>query len=612
MPSDPNKLYRFWQELKRRRVIYVIVVYATAAFAILEAVDIIFPRLSFPDWTISFVLILLVIGFPIAIIFSWIFDVTPEGIEKTKPSKKIPNEERSRTTHSWRIATYVSVVIIVGLLIVNIFGGKNKAKIDESLEKSIAILPFHNFSGNPNQDVMCDGLTDEIINHLYRIESFDKVVSLTSVLKYKGANKDIPEIADELKVNYILEGTAKKIGDQLRVSAQLIEPANDKHIWQKDYDRPYEEVITIPADIALQIANHLKTFLTNSEEQNIQKVPTSNLDAFTLLKQAQLLGSDPTSFIMDDRVIELALKAIELDPDFANANASMGFITLMKANYGGKEEMQSAGWEALPYLEKALEIDPDNWLAHFTLGTLNDWFKWDYVNAEREYLKALELMPNNSSIRGGYGGQFLVKMSRLEDARKHTLHLLSASEDPLFFTYQFSEIRRLIIAGARNEALTSINTLLELWKKQAYVWAGDAFLWLEEYDSALYYLEAGKLAGEPEMSIPRFQAYLALAYRKTNHHTQARKIINQLIARSDTTSAMSPAFFLGCYYSGIEELDSAFYWLEKAVDNRSPEIPWLKTNPILSNLKDDDRYWDLYVRTGHKAYDDYMDRKNSF
>jgi TolB-like protein len=490
------------------------------------------------------------------------------------------------------------VIVIVALFLFNIIGGGKKT---EELEKSIAVLPFHNYSGDPGQEYMSDGLTDEIINHLYKIASFDKVVSLNSVLTYKGTNKRLPEIADELKVNYILEGTYKKIGEQVRVTAQLIEPKNDKHLWQNEYDKPYQEIIAIQSDIALQIADHVKAFLTSSEIQNIQKIPTSSQEAYELLQQALYSSSAITSFstLWSQQNVDLILKAIELDPDYADAYAVKGNLILGSANYGGGHEMQSAGWDAMQYFEKALEIDPDNGYAHFGLGQLNDWFIWDYIKAEKEFLKGMELLPNYSSIPSQFG-EFLMKMNRLEDAGSCFNGLES------YFQIQYREIRRKILAGNHGEAHASIREFLELWKEEGYIWAGEAFIWLGNYDSALFYLTSVKPSDDPEILIPRFQACLALAYHKKNHYSESRNIINQLIAGSDTTSAMSPEFFTGWYYSGIGKADSAFLWLEKAYKNRSPEMPWLKVDPILQGLKNDDRYRDLYERTGHKAYDEYM------
>jgi len=601
MPEQAKNPFRLWEELKRRKVIRVIPVYAAAAFVLLELVDIITEPFGLPAWTLKLAVVILSLGFVIAVILSWIFDITPQGVKKTgsvRKGKEQPEETPSKAL-GWKIATSISIVIIIGLLIVNIAGNRKPVEIDTSLGKSIAVLPFENFSADPDQEWMCDGLTDEIINHLYKIESFDKVVSLNTVLAYKNTDTKTPDIAWELKVNYVLEGTYKKIGDQLRVTAQLIEAKNDKHLWQNEYDRAYEEIIAIQADIALQIADHLKAFLTSSEKQNIQKVPTTSQEAFDLLQQAQFL-SFGSSFTPDVRALDLVLKAIELDPEYADAYAGAGYYTLATANYGGGEEMQSTGWDALHYFEKALEIDPDNAMAHIGMGTLYEWFIWDYIKAESEFLKAIELQPNNFFYYSQYG-EFLVKRNRLEDAR---LYYVTSEYS---FHNHLREIRRKIYSGKNNEAYHSLQEFLKLNEEEGYIWAGEAFIWLEEYDSALFYLEAGKQVEDPEISIPRFQAYLALVYHKTGRHEQAQTIVKQLIAGSDTTSAMSPAYFTGWYYSSIGEVDSAFYWLEKACRNRSPEMPWLKVDPLFNNLKDDDRYWDLYERTGHKAYDEYLE-----
>jgi tetratricopeptide (TPR) repeat protein len=414
------------------------------------------------------------------------------------------------------------------------------------------------------------------------------------VLTYKGTDKQLPQIAEELKVNYILEGTYKKMGDKVRVTAQLIEPKNDKHIWLNTYDRPYEEIITIQSDIALQIADHLKVFLTSSEKQNIQKIPTTNQEAYELLQQVWYLLITYGSNALDQG-LDLCLQAIELDPDYADAYAWAGTGILLKGSYAGGSEIQSVVWEAQEYFEKALELDQNNGRAHIGLALINEWIRWDYIRAEKEYLKAIELLPNNLENVFGYI-EFLVKMNKLEDA--------------LFFQekikYEGHTIQIQILSGNIKEARNSIKTFLESSIGQGNRWVGEYYIWLEEYDSAKLYLESAMQSKEPEILIPRFQAYLALAYHKTNHYQEARTIINQLIEMSDTTSAGSPDFFTGWYYSGIGEVDSAFYWLEKAYKNRSPEMPWLKVDPVFKNIKNDNRYRDLYERTGHKAYDEYM------
>jgi len=469
------------------------------------------------------------------------------------------------------------------------------------LKKSIAVLPFKNMSGDPGQEYLCDGLTDEIINHLFKIESFDKVVSLSSVLTYKGTNKRLPEIADELKVNYILEGTYKNAGDQIRISAQLIDARNDKHIWTNDYDQTVEEIFVIQADIAIQIARNLQAFLTSSETQNIQRIPTSNQEAYQLAQKAALAFEQAEWTKAEDYINQ----AIELDPNFADAYAGLGFLKLYVGARGNQTEIQSAVWEAKPYLEKALEIDPNVGLGHFGMALLNEWVQWDYIKAEKEYLKAMEIEPNNTGYIGSYV-EFLLKMNQLEDALIYMNQLYEkdiTTSNYRIWSYILDNM------GRKKEAQEKINEGLELNGKPFIKVAGQTYLWLEEYDSALIYLDSAVNINDREISYPWFQSCLALANYKMDNFQKAQEIVDQIIDKSKRTSTGSPARFAAWYYSGIGEVDSAFYYLEIAYEKRSVEMSWLKVSPIFDDLRNDDRYWDLYERTGHKAYDEYLEEK---
>lgn len=595
MPSNPNKLSQFWQELKRRRVVHVIIVYATAAFVIIDLVGNVYETLNLPDWTPALILIILAIGFPIALIFSWIFDVTSEGIEKTKSAKEVSPDERTSTPNSWKIATYVCIVIIGGFLALNIFGKRNEVKIDETLEKSIAVLPFHNLSMDPDQEPMCLGLTNEIINHLFRIESFDKVSSFTSVMNYRDPERNIPTIAEELGVIYILEGTYRKIGDQLRVSAQIIEARSDRNIWQHDYDQPYKEIISIQSDIALQIANHLNAFLKTSEVANIQSIPTMNMGAYEALMELKYLSSIKELSIQ--QAFDIVVEIIKKDPEYAEAHAQAGLYALWSGTFSGQIEIQYAALNAIPFFEKALELDPDNATALSGKARINEWVNWEFEKAENEYLEAIKIEPNNG-YRYGVVAEFYLKMNQLEALSE------IAKKAP---EKRWLENRLLlchIISGEKEDAYNAIDMMLD--EKENLKWVGEGYLWLEDFDSAWFYLESAMQIQDSIMKTPKFQSNIALALDKVNKPEPAQIIIDKLIAKSDSTSAGSPEFFLGRYYSGIGELDTALYWLEKAFDRRSPEMPWLKVDPAFNSLKDDEQYWDLYKRTGHEAYDEYL------
>jgi TolB-like protein/Tfp pilus assembly protein PilF len=602
MSGGPNILSQFWQELKRRKVTRVITVYAAAAFVILQLVEILAPSLRLPEWTMNFILVLLIVGFVIAVILSWIYDVHPEeGIVKTEPASDILREPAPPSSKGWKIATYVSILIIIGLLLFNMAGRGNKVSIEQSLEKSIAVLPFLNLSGDSDQDNRCLALTDEVITHLYKIESFDKVPSFTSVRAFHTPDKLIPQIADELKVNYIVQSTYKEIGGQMRVSVQLIEAKNEKLIWLQDYDRSYKDIVSLPAEIALQIADKLEANLTNSEKQNVQKIPTYNQKAYELIQQCRIqLQKNNYSFAF----LDSALKAIELDPHYAEAYYWAGTSIYLQGSFFGTKDIQSATWEALPFILKARDLDQGLSLVHIGMATLYLWTAWDYSNAELEYLNAMELEPNNPVIESQYL-EFLNKMDRPEEV--FSLKNLSAQTfTDLSKTYLLLGDR----SGAENTLKTYIDSIGITSLFGGLPFVGECYLWMNEYNTARRCLEDA-LQSEPQaMQLPRFQACLALAFHKTDDLEKAQEIISQLIDKSITTAVGSPAFYTGWYYSWTGELDSAFYWLEKAVQNRSPEIPWLKADPAFNNLKDDPRYWDLYERTGHKAYEDYMASKS--
>ncbi len=527
-----------------------------------------------------------------------------QEIRSTEDVKKSITISRKRMAGLLFGLISVIVVVFAVLFFSKIIGGGKQTK---EVEKSIAVLPFLNLSEDINQEQKCDALTNEIINHLYKIKSFDRVAPFLSILVYKKSNKKNVLIADELNVNYLLVGTYQRIGDSLKITASLIDPKSDKYLWQKDYNKSYKEIISVLSDIALQITSHVNAFLTDSEKQNIQKKPTQNQEAYDIVQQAAIymyksLG-DPY-FAITDKYWEtgknLALKAIELDPNYADAYAWAGLFSVYAGAYSGNKEMSVAAVEALPFIEKALELDQNNSNAHYVMGNINEFCQWDYIKAEKEYEKVFKLAPNKSEYYNPIG-EFFLKMNQLDKAKFFSTKAFESELiDPTTVL-----IETLVLSGKKLEAISTIEKYLKSQPKPDYQRVGECFIWLEEYDSARFYLETALKYKVQEMLVPRFQSCLAFAYNKTKNPHQAQTIINQLINKSKETSAMSPDYFIGWYYCRIGEADSAFYWLEKACQNRSAEMPWLKVDPAFKNLKNDDRYRDLYKITGHKAYDGY-------
>ena len=515
-------------------------------------------------------------------------DMIQQDIKISEEKKKSLRISKKKLITLLAGITFIAIAVVAVIIFTNTIDGEKQAS---KFEKSIAVLLFNNYSGDPSQDYLSNGLTNEIIGHLYKIKSFERVVPIEYVLPYKGADKKPSMIADELKVNYVLAGNYNKTGDTIRITAHLIDPKKDKTLWQNGYDQPYKRIITIPAEIALQVTDHLKTNLTSLEKQNIIRVPTTSQEAYQIMQQANNLLNTST-YESYDQLYDLSLKAIELDPAYADAYALAGNMLIGKGNTWGEVAMQTIIRDAVKLLDKALELDQNNAGAHLGLAMYNDFIKWDYIRAEEEFLKAIELSPNSQAFMRVYS-EFLQRRNRLEDARAYRI---KGEADPIRI-----DILYRVLSGKKDEAQKYLKPYLQ--SKNTF--AGEYFIWLEDYEAAKSIFEAALQNKNQYVLRPRYQAWLALAYYKTYDRQKAQAIIDQLIEKSDTSLAGSPEFYTGWYYSGIGELDSAFYWLEKAYTNRCPELPWLKVDPVFKNLRSDYRYWDLYERTGHKAYDDY-------
>lgn len=277
MPEGPNSLSRFWQELKRRRVVHVIIVYASAAFVIIELIGNVTEPLNLPSWTPTLVIVLLAAGFPLAVIFSWIFDIHPEeGIIKTKPAHKIKPIEKHLSSNNWKIASFISFTVIAGLILFHIIASVNKSAERNLLDRSIAVLPFINDSPEETEMYFINGTMEAILDHLCKIKDL-RVVSCTSTEQYRNNLKPAPVVAKEMNVSYILEGSGLQHGNKVRLTIQLIDALNDKHLWSNTYDRPTTEIFELQSEIAQLVAGEIKAVITPEEKELIEKVPTSDL-----------------------------------------------------------------------------------------------------------------------------------------------------------------------------------------------------------------------------------------------------------------------------------------------------------------------------------------------
>ncbi len=388
-------LEKFWQELKRRKTVRVITVYAAAAFIILQLVDIIAKPLQLPEWTLTFMIVLLSVGFIIAALFSWIYDITPEGVQKTKSGSDIKHKGTAKLAESntWKIISYVSIIIIVALLAFNIVSRKKIEDISK-LEKSIAVLPFRNISNDSTQIYFCDGFMEEILNDLQKIKEFT-VRSRTSTDQYRNTTKTVRTIGEEMNVNYLIEGSVGREDNNLKIWIKLINAKTDEDIWANDYIREMKQIFSLQSEIAKEIADELKTVMSPEESIQIDKKPTENLEAYNYY----LLGNNYywRSYKKQDFDIAAKMygKAIEIDPNFAIAyvRLSLCYLSLHWFYYD-----QNIGWleKSKEAIDEAFKIDPDLPQAHLALATYYYWGFMNYSKALEEVNIAENNLKNNS------------------------------------------------------------------------------------------------------------------------------------------------------------------------------------------------------------------------
>lgn len=416
MPESPNKLSQFWKELKRRKVWRVVAVYAAVAFVILQLVEILAPSLRLPEWTMNFILVLLIVGFIITVILAWIYDIHPDGgIVKTETTEKISEEPVPPSSKGWKIASLFSFVVIVFLILINIIPQSNRGAEIKNLDKSIAVLPFEDMSSEQDQEYFCDGMAEEIINSLAQLDSL-KVIARTSTFAFKDKPEDIREIGKILDVSTVLEGSVQKVGNRLRIAAQLINVEDGSHLWSERYDREMEDVFIIQDEISEAIVESLKIKLLGKQGESSGQRQTKNLEAYNLYLQGRFFWHRRTE---EDllKSKELYQQALELDSTYALAYAGLADVYFIMT-WWGYFPMEEGFEQAKAYVYKALAINDDLSEAHATLGGILTWYDWDWKGAERELLLAISLNPNDANAHQYYS-ELMRVLGRIMEAHQY-------------------------------------------------------------------------------------------------------------------------------------------------------------------------------------------------
>ena len=383
----------FFQELQDRKVTRTAIGYSVVAFIIMQLVEILFPIFEFPNWTSKFVIILLFLGFPIVIVVSWIFDVKNDGIKKSPKS-------------NYLYFLIILAILSTYLLFIGygyLFSQENdKAKASNHIDvNSIAVLPFDNYSKDKNDEYFSDGFTELIIANLAKINDLT-VISRTSVMQYKNTTKSLKEIGKELGVANILEGSLHRVGENIRIVAQLIDTNTDKHLWAENYEGTVNDIFTIQANVAEKIAKALEANVTSVERQRILSKMTNNPEAYQLYSMGTRLMKESE----EEKDFRMALnffeEALRLDSNFADAYGYAAYAHQTLYFYGFERNLMPLKI-AKEYIEKGLELDADSPVLHATRGFYYYWVNRDYTRALEDFLYARDAVPSNAEYIANIG-----------------------------------------------------------------------------------------------------------------------------------------------------------------------------------------------------------------
>lgn len=583
MPQKKSKISRFWKELKRRRVVHVITVYASAAFVLIELVNNLSGPLNLPAKLSTIIIILLAVGFPMAIILAWLYDLTPEGIEKTKSVEETEGPEKVKVPNAWRIATYVSFVVIIGLATLNIVGGSKELRAGDI--QSLVILPFDNFTGVDQLEYFVSGMHASLVNDMGQISGL-RVISKTSAAAYRDSEMTATEIARELKVDGVVEASVLCLGDSMCMQFRLIDATGEeKQLWNADYREEKSQVLNLFNRITEQIAKEVKIELLPVEQERLAKDRQVDPDAFDAFIKAQYNWERLTAQGMDSALYYYQL-AIDLDPEWADPYAGMAMTLGAMGNFSrGQLESDRKGQE--DYLNRALELDPDAAYTHYINGLFSVWPKRQWSKGEQEFLRCLELNPSDALCRVYYA-HLLMTLQRFDESMEQANKALEL--DPMrplvlglygVVMLYLNQPEKALKQAEKALSIDPANGFARSSRADAYLALGDTTEWYELWKQGLWW------------STPEYLDSLDMVFEKQGYPALIRERIRkneEVLASGGYISFSGQAsryLIVGEYEKAMEYYSSAIAQGDGLVSYIALdhlEFPELKTHPGYLNL----------------------------
>ncbi len=562
MPDNPSN---FWKELKRRKVIRVMLVYVTVSAGLVGLINDVYEHLGLPEWAPTLVIVILAIGFPIAIIFAWIFDITSKGIRKTEPLDSA----------------------IEGKEILHIAAKK------EAPEKSIIVLPFENISSDPEQEYFSDGLTEEIITDLSHIHDLS-VISRNSAMTLKGTRDKITSIAGDFNVRYVLEGSVRKSGNKIRITAQLIDAISDTHLWAEKYDGTLDDVFEIQEKVSRSIAGALEMKISPSENQKISEHPIENIQAYEVYLKAryEIWQANEKSL---DRALKLLENALEIIGEKALIYAGMGYVYFQYVNMGIKQESYIQKLEES--IKKTFELDADSPQGHLLLGLVSSEFKGDRKKGIYHLEIAYADNPNDPEnlLWLSFAYMIVGKVSRMAQLVERFVMV-----DPLNNMSHFMLSYLYVIRGQFDIGLEQVIKAKSIGPKNIIIIFHHALFlaYSKRFDEALVPIDEC-VEVEPEHMFT--QLALLLKYAIQKDHKKVSEIAKEEAHTATARRDAQYSYWIASIYSIANMKNEALEWFENSINLGFINYPFFSEHDtLLDNIRGEEKFNKLMIKVKHE------------
>jgi adenylate cyclase len=587
------KSSNFFAELKRRNVYKVAVAYAVVAWLVIQVASIVLPTFHAPEWTLQVIIAVVAIGFPAALVCSWAFEITPEGI--VRESEVEAGKSMGRRTGRKIVAMTIALAVVAtGLFAFQLWrarlttagadtaGSAPVAEAGPHTIRSLAILPLDNYSGDKSQDYFAEGMTDELTTDLASIRQL-RVISRSSTTQFTGAKRPpTPEIARILNVDAVVEGSVRRSGDKVRISAQLIDARADRHLWAKSFERDSRDVLALQSELAAAIASEIKVQLTPSEQARLTSAPTVNPEAYDVYLKGRYFFNRPSDENLKKAITQFE-EAVGLDPNFAPAYSGLSDAYLWAAFNEGVITAADGNVKAKDGAEKALALNPDSAEAHTSLANYKSWYQHDWAGADKEFRQAIALNPNYAFAHD----QFALTLACQGRFDESVVEGQRAAElDPLDPAIAIDNSLAFAGQGKFQKANDEARRAAEL----------DPTFFFPQMQFGWFDLQQGnvraaipKLEKANAMEAPPFvAAYLGYAYGAAGDKAKASAMIEEI--KKKAVGDFVPPFNLALVYLGLGNHALALDYLEQANAADSQWMMYLKIDRVFDPLRADSRF----------------------